>query len=111
MQERRLNKIARLIQKELAEMFLTETRQMPGVIVSVTNVRPTSDMSLCRIYLSIYPSERAEEMIELLRKNAVSVRYTLGTRLRSQLRTIPELQFFIDDSLDYLEHIDKLLGK
>lgn len=111
MQERRLNKIARLIQKELAEMFLTETRQMPGVIVSVTNVRPTSDMSLCRIYLSIYPSERAEEMIELLRKNAPSVRYTLGMRLRNQLRTIPELQFFIDDSLDYLEHIDKLLGK
>lgn len=111
MQERRLNKIARLIQKELAEMFLTETRQMPGVIVSVTNVRPTSDMSLCRIYLSIYPSERAEEMIELLRKNAASVRYMLGTRLRNQLRTIPELQFFIDDSLDYLEHIDKLLGK
>ena len=111
MQERRLSKIARLIQKELAEMFRLETQQMRGVIVSVTNVRPTSDMSLCRVYLSIFPSDKGEEMVKNINNNMKSIRYELGTRVRHQLRIIPELKFFVDDSLDYIEKIDSLLQK
>ncbi len=92
-------------------MFRLETQQMRGVIVSVTNVRPTSDMSLCRVYLSIFPTDRTEAIMEHLNTHAATVRYGLGQRLKNQLRTIPELQFYVDDSLDYIEHIDKLLGK
>lgn len=92
-------------------MFRLETQQMRGVIVSVTNVRPTSDMSLCRVYLSIFPTDCTEAIMVHLNTHAATVRYGLGQRLKNQLRTIPELQFYVDDSLDYIEHIDKLLGK
>ncbi|MGI6233193.1 MAG: 30S ribosome-binding factor RbfA [Prevotella sp.] len=111
MQETRQNKIARLLQKELADIFQKQTRQMHGVLISVTNVRISPDLSICTSHLSIFPSERAEELLDNIRKNEKSIRYELGTRVRNQLRIIPELRFFIDDSLDYIEHIDELLKK
>jgi ribosome-binding factor A len=111
MQETRQNKIARLLQKELADIFQKQTRQMHGVLISVTSVRISPDLSICTAHLSIFPSERAEELLENIRKNEKSIRYELGTRVRNQLRIIPELRFFIDDSLDYIEHIDELLKK
>ena len=111
MQETRQNRIARLLQKELAEIFQSQTRAMHGVLVSVTKVRISPDLSICTAYLSIFPSEKAAELLENIRKNEKSVRYELGQRVRNQLRIIPELRFFIDDSLDYMEHIDELLKK
>lgn len=111
MQETRQNRIARLLQKELAEIFQSQTRAMHGVLVSVTKVRISPDLSICTAYLSIFPSEKADELLENIRKNEKSVRYELGQRVRNQLRIIPELRFFIDDSLDYMEHIDQLLKK
>lgn len=84
---------------------------MHGVLVSVTKVRISPDLSICTAYLSIFPSEKADELLENIRKNEKSVRYELGQRVRNQLRIIPELRFFIDDSLDYMEHIDQLLKK
>ena len=111
MQETRQNRIARLLQKELAEIFQSQTRAMHGVLVSVTKVRISPDLSICTAYLSIFPSEKADELLENIRKNEKSVRYELGQRVRNQLRIIPELRFFIDDSLDYIEHIDELLKK
>jgi ribosome-binding factor A len=111
MQETRQNRIARLLQKELAEIFQSQTRAMHGVLVSVTKVRISPDLSICTAYLSIFPSEKADELLENIRKNEKSVRYELGQRVRNQLRIIPELRFFIDDSLDYMEHIDELLKK
>ena len=104
MQETRQNRIARLLQKELAEIFQRQTRAMHGVLVSVTKVKISPD-------LSIFPSEKADELLENIRKNEKSVRYELGQHVRNQLRIIPELRFFIDDSLDYMEHIDQLLKK
>lgn len=109
MQETRQNRIARLLQKELAEIFQSQTRMMRGVMVSVTRVRISPDLSVCTAYLSVFPSEKAEELLENINKNNKTIRYELGTRVRNQLRIIPELRFFIDDSLDYIEHIDELL--
>lgn len=107
----RQNKVARLIQKELSEIFMAQTRQMHGVLVSVNVCRISADMSVCRVYLSVFPSERAEEIVGNINANQKQVRYELGTRMRHQLRIIPELKFFVDDSFDYAEHIDQLLQK
>ena len=91
-------------------MFVAQTRQMRGVLVSVSQCRISPDMSVCRVYLSVFPSERAEEIVGNINANQKQVRFELGTRMRHQLRIVPELKFFIDDSLDYAEHIDELLG-
>lgn len=111
MQETRQNKIARLLQKELSVIFQEQTRGMHGVMVSVTRVRVSPDLSVCTAHLSIFPSERGEEIMANINKNDKQIRYELGTRVRHQLRIIPELRFFIDDSLDYIDHIDELLKK
>ena len=107
----RQNKIARLIQKELSEMFQRQTRQTRGVLVSVSACRISPDMSICRVYLSVFPSEQAEQIVKNVNENQKSVRFELGNRMRHQLRIIPELKFFVDDSLDYADHIDELLKK
>lgn len=109
MQETRLNRVARLLQKELSLIFQSQTRQTNGVMVSVTRAKISPDLSVCTAYLSIFPSERGEEILENVKANEKTIRYELGTRVRHQLRIIPELRFFIDDSLDYIERIDELL--
>lgn len=111
MQETRQNRIARLLQKELAEIFQSQTRMMHGVMVSVTHVRISPDLSICTAHLSVFPSERGEELLANIRQNEKTIRYDLGRRVRNQLRIIPELRFFLDDSLDYIDHIDELLKK
>ena len=111
MESTRQQKIARLIQKELSEIFRQQTAKMGNVLVSVSAVRVSPDLSIARAYLSIFPSERANEIIESINHSARSVRYELAQRVRYQLRKTPELTFFIDDSLDYIEHIDELLKK
>lgn len=110
METTRQNKIARLIQKELSDIFQKQTRQMHGVLVSVSVCRISPDMSVCRAYLSIFPSERSEEIVKNINDNMPQIRYELGQRTRYQLRIIPELKFFVDDSLDYAENIDRLLN-
>ena len=111
METTRQNKISRLIQKELSEIFLLQTKSMNGVLVSVSAVRISPDMSYARVYLSVFPSDRSEEIVKNINANMKSIRFELGNRVRHQLRIIPELKFFIDDSLDYIEHIDELLKK
>lgn len=111
MQETRQNRIARLLQKELAEIFQSQTRAMHGVLVSVTRVRISPDLSICTAYLSIFPSAKSEELLNNIKANEKSIRYELGRRVHNQLRIIQELRFFIDDSLDYIDHIDELLNK
>ena len=102
METTRQNKIARLIQKELSDIFKKQTMHMRGVLVSVSACRISPDMSICG---------KAEEIVENINTNQRQVRYELGTRLGKQLRIIPELKFFVDDSLDYAQHIDDLLKK
>ena len=109
METTRQQKISRLIQKELGDIFQKQTQAMHGVLVSVSAVRISPDMSVARAYLSIFPSEKSEKIVKNINGNMKSIRFELGTRVRHQLRIIPELKFFVDDSLDYLERIDELL--
>ena len=106
MESTRQAKIARLLQKELSEIFRRQTAALGGVIVSV---RVSPDLSVARGYLSIFPSNRSEEILTNINNSAKSIRYELAKIVRHQLRKMPELTFFIDDSLDYIEHIDNLL--
>ena len=106
----RQNKISRLIQKELGELIRRETNVMAkGKILSLTKVRITRDMSLAKCYLSIFPSEGSAEVLAAVKLHKGKLRGELGNIVRFQLRIVPELEFFIDDSLDYIEKIDKLL--
>ena len=111
MEGTRLQKIERLLQKELGDIFQKQTQAMHGVLISVSVVRVSPDLSVAKAYLSIFPSAKGEELLKAIRANTKAIRYDLGQRVRLQLRKIPELSFFIDDSLDYIEHIDSLLNK
>jgi len=108
----RQNKISRLIQREMADIFLKLNKsKYQGKLITVSLVRVTKDMGIARIYLSIYPSGFANEILSEIQRNTKSFRGDLGKRVGKNLRSIPELEFYIDDSLDYIEHIDDLLGK
>ena len=111
METTRQQRIERLLQKELGEIFQRQTQNMHGVLVSVSKVRISPDLSVCKGYLSIFPSERADEILQNISSNIRTLRYDLGQRVRHQLRIIPELKFLKDDSLDYIDHIDELLKK
>lgn len=111
METTRQSKISRLLQKELSDIFLNETKKMHGVLVSVSVVRVSPDLSVAKAYLSIFPSEKASEILASVQASAKSIRYELAQRVRFQLRKTPELSFFLDDSLDYIENIDSLLKK
>ena len=112
MESMRMLKIGRLIQKELAE-YLREAGQTVahGNIISVTVVRMTPDLGLAKVYLSIFPSAQALSVVKVLEENNKTIRYELGRKIAKQVRIIPELRFYIDDSLDYAERIDELLKK
>ena len=110
MESKRQAKIARLIQKELSEIFRRQTSALGGVIVSVSAVRVSPDLSIAKAYLSIFPSERSAEILENINRQAKTVRYELAQRVKDVLRKCPELQFYLDDSLDYIENIDRLLA-
>ncbi|MBD5233879.1 MAG: 30S ribosome-binding factor RbfA [Bacteroidales bacterium] len=109
METTRQAKISRLLQKELSEIFRQQTAKTHGVIVSVSAVRVSPDLSIAKAYLSVFPSDKAPEMIESIKASAKTIRYELAQKVRFQLRKCPELQFYLDDSLDYLENIDSLL--
>lgn len=111
METTRQNKIGRMLQKEMGEIMLLYARDVNGILITVSNVRVTADLGIAYVYLSIFPSEKAKEIIAGVEEKSKSIRFELGKRVRHQLRIVPELQFFIDDSLDYLENIDKLLKK
>ena len=105
-----MSRINRLIQKEVSDLFRIQTQSIPGTLITVTSVTVSPDLSIARVRLSIFPSEKAEELLESIRSSTKTIRYDLGLRVGKQLRKLPELTFFIDHSLDYLERIDSLLG-
>ena len=78
-------------------------------MVSVSIVRVSPDLGVAKAYLSVFPSEKGNEVVNHLNENIKAIRFDLGNRVRHQLRVIPELRFYIDDSLDYIDNIDKLL--
>ncbi|MBB4037982.1 ribosome-binding factor A [Dysgonomonas hofstadii] len=105
----RQQKINRLLQKELSEIFRKQTQMMRGVLVSVSVVRVSPDLGNAKVYLSIFPSEQAKEILKNIKTNVKTLRFDLGQKVGKQLRIIPDLSFYLDDSLDYLENIDRLL--
>lgn len=107
----RQNKIEGVIQEELSTFFQRNAREIClGAMVSVTTVRVTSDLSLARCYLSIFAGPDKKEVLENIKANSGKIRGDVGNRLKN-MRKIPELLFFIDDSLDYAMEIDQLLKK
>lgn len=110
MESTRQAKICRLLQKELSEIFRQQTAKTKGTLVSVSVVRISPDLSIAKVYLSIFPPSKQAEVFESIQASAKTIRYELGEKVRFQLRKIPELHFFLDDSLDYLENIDNLLN-
>ncbi len=106
----RLNKVSRLLQKELGIYFQMESqRQFKGVMISVTVVRVSPDLGVARVYISIFPNAKIEESIEIIRLQSKTIRYHIAAKLKTQLRRMPDLEFFIDDSLDYADKIENLL--
>jgi len=111
MENTRLDKVNRLLEKELAEILRLETAKTHGLLVSVSAVRTAPDLSFAKFFVSVFPSDQGTSVVENLNRQVASIRYALGGKVRYQLRVIPELRFDIDDSLDYLERIDELLKK
>ena len=111
MENTRLDKVNRLLEKEFAEILRQETAKTHGLLVSVSAVRTSPDLSFAKVFVSVFPSDRGTSVVENLNKQVGGIRGALGNKVRHQLRVIPELRFDIDDSLDYLERIDELLKK
>lgn len=110
METTRQNKISRLIQKDMADILQKEGKDLfHGIMVSVTNVRISPDLSIARVYLSIFPSEKGAVTLLEIKQHQSRIRGLLGLKVGKQLRIVPQLDFHIDDSLDYIDNIDRLL--
>ncbi|MHC1703599.1 MAG: 30S ribosome-binding factor RbfA [Tenuifilaceae bacterium] len=110
MEGTRLIKVARLLQKDLGDIFQKEgVTLFRGKIITVTSVRVSPDLGLAKVYISIFPADKKEEVLKVAKEHTKHIRHELAQRVRHQLRIVPELAFFLDDSLDYIENIDKLL--
>jgi ribosome-binding factor A len=110
MESTRQKKVARLVLKEVAEIINRKGREIaPGKMISVTQVRITPDLSLAKVYISIFPADKKEEILESIQEHSKNIRFELGVKVKMQLRIVPELAFYLDDSLDYIDNLDKLL--
>ena len=105
-------KVAREIERDLAEIIRSKGMAFfGGAMVSVSGVKISPDLSVARVYVSIFPSEKAAAVMQQLEENKRALRGELGVKVRQQLRIVPEIGFFLDSSLDYVEHIEELLKK
>lgn len=106
----RQHKVSRLLQKELGQFFQQKGAELTkGNMVTVTVVRISPDLSMAKVYLSIFPGKEADDTLKVITEKAGMIRSEMGNRLRNQLRHIPSFHFFLDDSLDYIDRIDNLL--
>lgn len=107
---KRQNQVAGLVQRELSEIFVHKAQEwINGKMLTVTVVRVTKDLSIANVYISVFPSKDADNTIDLLNQQVSKIRFELGNRIRHQLKRIPELRFYLDDSLDQIERIDNAL--
>ncbi len=111
MESNRQKKIASVLQRDLVDVLQNAATQggMKGVIISVTKVNVTVDLSIAKVYLSIFPIEKGEELLEGIKSNAALIKHELAQRTKHQLRRMPQLAFFIDDSLEYIDQINRSL--
>ena len=106
----RQEKVSRLVQREMGEIFQREAQsKLKNLIISVTTVRISPDLGVAKIYLSIFPSDKAQTLLEEITALKGQFRNLLGQRVKNQLRVVPDLHFYLDDSLDYIDNINKLL--
>lgn len=110
METNRQKKIAGVLQKDLVDVLQNAARDsMKGILISVTKVSVTTDLSQAKVYLSVFPAEKREELLVGIKSNTALIRHELAQRTRNQLRRMPDLLFYNDDSLDYIENIDNSL--
>ena len=109
MESTRQHKIARLIQKDLSDIFLRYARTLGGTLISVSEVRVSPDLAIAHVYLSIFPQDKVAATMKKIEENKGKFRGEMGTLERHQLRIIPELNFHIDETIDRMERIDELL--
>jgi ribosome-binding factor A len=110
MESTRQKKVSRLIQKELADIFLRRGNEFAhGKLVSITRVRVSPDLSFAKVYISIFPPTNQDDVLKAIQEHSSKIRFDLGQKVRTQLRIVPDIAFHIDDSLDYIDKIDKLL--
>ena len=109
METTRQHKIARLIQKDLSDIFLRFARTLSGVLISVSEVRISPDLAIAHVYLSIFPQDKEQAVMEQIENEKGKIRGEMGNLERHQLRIIPELHFHLDETIDLMERIDELL--
>ena len=111
METNRQKKIGGVIQKDLVDILQGEIRKngISNLVISVSKVTVTTDLGVARVYLSVFPQEKASEILESIKSNMYLIKHDLSQRVRLQLRKVPNLSFYIDDSLDYIEKIDTAL--
>jgi len=110
MESTRQKKVSRLIQKELADIFLKRGNEFAhSKLVSITRVRVSPDLSFAKVYISIFPATNQDDVLKAIQEHSSKIRFDLGHKVRTQLRIVPDIAFHIDDSLDYIDKIDKLL--
>ena len=110
METQRQKKVARLLQKDLGEILSELARNKYGnILITVTKVQPTPDLSIAKVYLSLFAVADKKHLLKEIQNSGKEIRLLLGNRIRHQVRVVPELIFYEDDSLDYIEKIDNLL--
>jgi len=111
MESQRQRKIAGIIQKDIVDILQRAATEggMQGTLISITKVNVTADLSIAKVYISIFPNNKAQELLEGIKSNQALIRHELAQRTKNQLRRVPELLFFLDDSLDYIDKIEKSL--
>ncbi|TYB78695.1 30S ribosome-binding factor RbfA [Bizionia myxarmorum] len=112
-ESQRQKKIGSVLQRDLVEILQKAAIDggMQGVLISVSKVKVTVDLSVAKVYLSIFPNDRAKELLVGIRSNAPLIKHELAQRTRHQLRRMPQLEFFVDDSLEYIDGIEKSLKR
>jgi|TARA_R100001039_G_C1838630_1_gene100218 ribosome-binding factor A len=110
-ESQRQKKIGSVLQRDLVDVLQKAATQggMQGILISVTKVKVTVDLSVAKVYLSIFPNDKGKELIQGIKSNAPLIKHELAQRTKNQLRRMPELQFYLDDSLEYIDKIDKSL--
>ncbi len=112
METTRQQKVSKLIQKDIADIFQKEGAHLVrGLLVTVTMVRVSPDFGYAKIYVSVFPFDKHPQLLSTLEENSWFIRRQLGQRIRNQLKVVPELQFFLDDSLEYIENIEEALNR
>jgi ribosome-binding factor A len=110
MDSKRQEKISRLIQRSLGEVFQMETRHLfAGAMITVTHVYVTKDLGMAKVYVSLFATDDKEALFKKIEQSTPEIRGLLGNKIGKQVRKIPELKFYLDDALDQIERIDELL--